>query len=76
MIMTQKTFNPWSLVPESRQAEVLHILAEEPDYQQAEMIQELVKEDADWKHILSKVPLDPGYFAYALIHTYNLTQNQ
>lgn len=74
--MTQKTFNPWSLVPVKQQAEVVHILEAEPDYQQAEMLQALIKEDAAWRHTLSKVPLDPGYFAYALIHTYNLTKNQ
>lgn len=71
-----KTFNPWSLVPVEQQPKVVYILEGEPDHQQAKMIQELIKKDAAWKHTLSKVPLDPGYFAYALIYTYNLTQNQ
>lgn len=68
------TFNPWSLVPKNQQFEVLRILTEEPDYQQAKMIQELIKAQPLWKADLNKVPLDPGYFAYALIHTYNETK--
>lgn len=71
-----KTFNPWSLVPKETQAIVLRVLKDEPDYHKATMIREIILSNPGFKDALDKVPLDPGYFAYALIHTYNLTKAQ
>lgn len=51
-----------------------YIIEEEPEHFQASLIRGVIEQNPVFKSKLDQVPLDPGYFAYALIHTYNETK--